>query len=142
MHVDQGDVAGLDTMRSMSSSSSRLRRRYRVMWNDDGGTASRCFFCTDFGADMTEWVELAHDTPVRIYAGIEEAYRAGHTGHLDVSALDYGTQPRRRLDAEMISACAANHWASGVDGVYTARAASHADTGPGRSACSMPLETV
>ena len=24
----------------MSSPSSRLRRRYRVMWNDDGGTAS------------------------------------------------------------------------------------------------------
>ena len=56
-----------------------------------------CFFCTDFGADKTEWVELAHDTPVRIYAGIEEAYRAGHTGHLDVSALDYGTQPRLLL---------------------------------------------
>ena len=79
-----------------------------------------CFFCTDFGADMTEWVELAREEPVRIYAGIEEAYRAGHTGHLDVSALDYGTQPRRLLlDDEMISACAANHWASGVDGIYT-----------------------
>ena len=79
-----------------------------------------CFFCTDFGADMTEWVELARAEPVRIYAGIEEAYRAGHTGHLDVSALDYGTQPKRLLlDDEMISACAANHWASGVDGIYT-----------------------
>ena len=78
-----------------------------------------CFFCTDFGADMEEWVELARDTSVRINAGIEEAYRAGHTGNLDVSALDYGTTPERLLLSDaMINACAANHWARGVDGLY------------------------
>ena len=59
------------------------------------------------------------DTSVRINAGIEEAYRAGHTGNLDVSALDYGTTPERLLLSDaMINACAANHWARGVDGLY------------------------
>lgn len=78
-----------------------------------------CFFCTDFGADMEEWVELARDRSVRIIAGIEEAYMAGHTGNLDVSVLDSGTSPSRLLlDEEMINACAANHWACGVDGIY------------------------
>ena len=78
-----------------------------------------CIFCTDFGADMEEWVELARDTSVRINAGIKEAYRAGHTGNLDVSALDYGATPERLLLSDaMINACAANHWARGVDGLY------------------------
>jgi len=78
-----------------------------------------CFFNTDFDADMTEWVELAADTPVRIYPGIEEAYWAGYATGVDVNFLDAGEKPTRSLLAdEMISAVAANHWASGVDGLY------------------------
>ena len=38
--VDHRAVVGLNATRTMSGPSSRLQRRYRVMWNDDGGTAS------------------------------------------------------------------------------------------------------
>ena len=78
-----------------------------------------CFFCTDFGADMEEWVELARDTPVRVYPGLEEAYYAGYSGATHVDMLDYGDKPTRRLlSDETINAAAANHWARGVDGLY------------------------
>ena len=78
-----------------------------------------CFFCTDLAADMAEWVELAHNTPVCIHAGLEEAYRGGYPGNSDLFALDYGTTPARQLmPNEMINAIGAKHWARGVDGMY------------------------
>lgn len=78
-----------------------------------------CFFSTNLGADMQEWVELARGTPVRVYAGLEEAYRAGYPSSSDHNTLDYGTTPARLLmPEEMINATAANHWAQGVDGLY------------------------
>ena len=78
-----------------------------------------CFFCTDLAVDMTEWVEMARDTPVCIHAGLEEAYRGGYPGNSDLFALDYGTTPARQLmPNEMINAVAAKHWAQGVDGIY------------------------
>ncbi len=78
-----------------------------------------CFFCTDFGADMQEWVELTQDTPVRIYPGLEEAYWAGYVRGANVDFLDYGQGPKRLLlSDEIINGIAANHWASGVDGLY------------------------
>ncbi len=78
-----------------------------------------CFYCTDFGVDMQEWVELTQNTPVWIYPGLEEAYWAGYTGEADVDFLWGGQGAKRlRLSDEMINALAANHWASGVDGLY------------------------
>ena len=38
------------------------------------------FFDADLEEDITEWVEMARGTAVRINPAIEEAHRAGHTG--------------------------------------------------------------
>lgn len=78
-----------------------------------------CFFHTDFGADMEEWVERARDTPVRICPGLEEAYGAGYAAGEGLDFQNFGSTPSRPLlNDELINAVAANHWARGVDGLY------------------------
>lgn len=81
-----------------------------------------CFFCTDLSSDLSEWVEFARETPVRINAGMEEAYRAGHRSANEGSVLDYNAggelSARLLLEEDRINAVAANHWATGVDGLY------------------------
>ena len=75
------------------------------------------FFSADLDEDMGEWVELARNTPVRVYPAIEEAYRAGHTG--GIKRLSYNPPVMLPLTVDMINAIAARHWRSGVDGLYT-----------------------
>jgi len=119
---DRGRHVGFSVRVPNTIAGSRAIGLDAAAWIEEGlvdMVTPSCFFCTDFGADMEEWVELARDTPVRICPGIEEAYYSGYSGgsHLDI--LDYGTKPTRRLlSDETINAVAANHWARGVDGIY------------------------
>ena len=74
------------------------------------------FFSADMQEDMSEWVELTHNTPVRINPAIEEAYTAGYTG--GVVRCFYTPPVMLPLTHEMINAIAAKHWSKGVDGLY------------------------
>jgi len=74
------------------------------------------FFAADLEEDISEWVELASDTPVLINPAIEEAYIAGHTG--GIRRCFYSPPVYLPLSVEMIHAIAARHWENGVDGLY------------------------
>lgn len=74
------------------------------------------FFSADTQEDVSEWVELARNSPVRINPAIEEAYNAGYTG--GVVRCFYSPPVMLPLTHEMANAIAARHWSKGVDGLY------------------------
>ena len=74
------------------------------------------FFAADLEEEVSEWVEVARDTPVRINPALEEAYIAGHTG--GVTRCFYNPPVYLPLSVEMIQAIAARHWQNGADGLY------------------------
>ena len=74
------------------------------------------FFAADLEEDISEWVELASDTPVLINPAIEEAYLAGHTG--GITRCFYNPPVFLPLSLEMIHGIAARHWRNGADGLY------------------------
>ena len=74
------------------------------------------FFAADIEEDISEWAELAHNTPVRINPAIEEAYRAGHTD--GITRCFYDPPVLLPLTLDMINAISARHWKNGADGIY------------------------
>jgi hypothetical protein len=74
------------------------------------------FFNADLEEDISEWVELAASSPVRIIPAIEEGYSAGHTG--GVTRCFYSPPVMLPLTHDMINAIAARHWRNGTDGIY------------------------
>ena len=76
------------------------------------------FFVQDTEENVSEWVDLAAGTPVRIHPTIEEAYRTGATQGRDVAAHEIRESIMRPLTVEMIRAIASRHWAAAADGLY------------------------
>ena len=74
------------------------------------------FFPQDTEHDAGEWVSLGKSTPVRIMAGIEEGYMAGHTNGFN--RWFYNPPVMTPLSVDMIRAVAARHHDRGVDGIY------------------------
>ena len=76
------------------------------------------FFAQDTEEDVSEWVEFASGSPVRINPAIEEAYLTGATQGREIAAYQIHTDPMQPLTVEMIRGLAARHWAAGADGLY------------------------
>ena len=76
------------------------------------------FFVHDTGEDISEWIDLAAGTSVRIHPAIEEAYLTGATQGRDVADHEIRESIMRPLTVEMIRAIAARHWRNGADGLY------------------------
>ena len=74
------------------------------------------FFNADLEENITEWAELARNTPVRINPAFEEGYNAGHTG--GVTRCFYNPSIMLPVTTEMINGIAARHWRNGADGMY------------------------
>jgi len=76
------------------------------------------FFAQDTEEDVSEWVELAGASPVRIHAAIEEAYLTGASLGRDIPEFQIRSTLMQALTPEMIRAMAARHWAAGANGLY------------------------
>jgi len=74
------------------------------------------FFAQDTEHDAREWVKLGKESPVRIVAGFEEGYLAGHSDGFN--RWFYNPPVMTPLSVEMIRAVAARHHDRGVDGLY------------------------
>ena len=76
------------------------------------------FFAQDTEEDVSEWVELADGSPVRIHPAIEEAYLTGATQGREIAEFQIHQDLMQPLTVEMIRGLAARHWAAGADGLY------------------------
>ena len=76
------------------------------------------FFAHDTEEDVSEWVELAGDSPVRVHPAIEEAYQTGASQGRDIPEYQIDQALMQPLTVEMIRGLAARHWAAGADGLY------------------------
>ena len=76
------------------------------------------FFAQDMEEDVSDWVELASATAVRIHPAIEEAYLTGASQGRDMPDFQIHSALMQALTPEMIRALAARHWAAGADGLY------------------------
>ncbi len=74
------------------------------------------FFHADLEEDISEWADLARNTPVRIIPAFEEGYACGHTG--GITRGFYHPPIMLPLTVDMIQAIAARHWKNGADGMY------------------------
>jgi len=76
------------------------------------------FFAQDTEEDVSEWVQLAGSSPVRIQPAIEEAYLTGASQGRDIPDFQIHSALMQALPPEMIRGLAARHLAAGADGLY------------------------